>query len=76
MGATKIMVIRHAEKPGSYNGAQYFGVNNLGAVAGDSGNKASSNTRLGTCRRSGHVVCAAVGTEGFLSGNTAIPFCF
>jgi hypothetical protein len=22
MGATKIMVIRHAEKPGSYNGAQ------------------------------------------------------
>jgi hypothetical protein len=39
MGATKIMVIRHAEKPGSYNGAQYFGVNNLGAVAGDSGNE-------------------------------------
>jgi hypothetical protein len=39
MGATKIMVIRHAEKPGIYNGAQYFGVNNLGAVAGDIGNK-------------------------------------
>ncbi len=31
MGATKIMVIRHAEKPGSYNGVQYAGVNNLGA---------------------------------------------
>jgi hypothetical protein len=33
MGATKIMVIRHAEKPGSY-GAQYAGVNDLGTVAG------------------------------------------
>jgi hypothetical protein len=39
MGATKIMVIRHAEKPGSYNGAQYAGVNNLGTVAGDDGAK-------------------------------------
>ena len=32
MGATKIMVIRHAEKPGIYNGSQYAGVNNLGTV--------------------------------------------
>jgi hypothetical protein len=39
MGATKIMVIRHAEKPDSYNGAQYAGVNNLGTVAGDDGAK-------------------------------------
>jgi len=39
MGATKIMVIRHAEKPGSYNGAQYAGVNNLGTVAGNDGAK-------------------------------------
>ena len=39
MGATKIMVIRHAEKRGSYNGAQYAGVNNLGTVAGDDGAK-------------------------------------
>jgi len=39
MGATKIMVIRHAEKPGSYNGAQYAGVNNLGTVAGVDGAK-------------------------------------
>ena len=37
MGATKIMVIRHAEKPGSYNGVQYAGVNNLGTLAGDDG---------------------------------------
>jgi hypothetical protein len=34
MGATKIMVIRHAEKPGRYSGAQYAGVNDLGTVAG------------------------------------------
>ena len=39
MGATKIMVIRHAEKPGSYNGAQYAGVNNLGTITGDNGAK-------------------------------------
>ena len=26
MGATRIMVIRHAEKPGTYDGTQYFGV--------------------------------------------------
>jgi hypothetical protein len=39
MGATKIMVIRHVEKPGSYNGAQYAGVNNLGTVAGVDGAK-------------------------------------
>jgi hypothetical protein len=39
VGATKIMVIRHAEKPGSYSGAQYAGVNNLGTVAGVDGAK-------------------------------------
>jgi len=39
MGATKIMVIRHGEKPGSYNGQQYAGVNNLGTVAGNDGTK-------------------------------------
>ena len=39
MGATKIMVIRHGEKPGRYNGMQYDGVNNLGTVAGAGGAK-------------------------------------
>jgi hypothetical protein len=39
MGATKIMVIRHAEKPGNYNGMRYSGVNNLGTTAGDNGAK-------------------------------------
>jgi hypothetical protein len=39
MGATKIMVIRHAEKPGSYNQKHYFGVDMLGKTAGDSGEK-------------------------------------
>lgn len=39
MGATKIMVIRHGEKPGSYFGAQYAGVNALGTLAGDEGAK-------------------------------------
>jgi hypothetical protein len=39
IGVTKIMVIRHAERPGKYNGVQYFGVNNLGTIAGDNGTK-------------------------------------
>lgn len=39
MGATKIMVIRHAEKPGLYNGAAYSGVDEFGAVSGAAGAK-------------------------------------
>ena len=39
MGATKIIVIRHAEKPGSYNQKQYFGVDMLGTTAGANGEK-------------------------------------
>ena len=39
MSASKIMVIRHAEKPGKYDGVQYAGVNNLGTVAGEDGAK-------------------------------------
>ena len=30
MGATKIMIIRHAEKPGTYNGAAYLGIDAQG----------------------------------------------
>ena len=37
MGATKIMIIRHAEKPGSYNGQAYDGVNATGTQAGTEG---------------------------------------
>jgi hypothetical protein len=37
MGATKIMVIRHGEKPGTYNGQTYDGVNSSGTVAGSAG---------------------------------------
>jgi len=37
MGATKIMVIRHGEKPGPYNGQQYQGVDILGDMCGGSG---------------------------------------
>jgi hypothetical protein len=39
MGATRIMVIRHAEKPGAYNGTQYDGVNLTGDIAGTNGGK-------------------------------------
>ena len=75
MGATKIMVIRHAEKPGSFNGAQYAGVNNLGIVAGDDSAKHLA-TWLEARRRSGHVVCGALGTEDSFAGDPAIPVCF
>lgn len=39
MGATKIMVIRHAEKPGNYNGRQYEGVDAAGDACGGSGSE-------------------------------------
>jgi hypothetical protein len=39
MGATKIMVIRHAEKPGVYNDTAYSGVDEFGTVAGAAGAK-------------------------------------
>jgi len=37
MSATKIMVIRHGEKPGKYNGQQYEGVNATGNACKSSG---------------------------------------
>jgi hypothetical protein len=39
MGATRIMVLRHAEKPGTYSGTQYDGVNLTGDIAGADGGK-------------------------------------
>jgi hypothetical protein len=39
MGATRIMVLRHAEKPGTYGGTQYDGVNLTGDIAGADGAK-------------------------------------
>lgn len=38
-GATKIMVIRHAEKPGTYGGQPYNGVNVTGSSCGSNGDK-------------------------------------
>jgi hypothetical protein len=37
MGATKIMVIRHAQKPGTYGGHAYDGVDAAGATCGADG---------------------------------------
>ena len=37
MGATKIMVIRHAEKPDTYNGQAYSGVDAVGTTCGAQG---------------------------------------
>jgi len=39
MGATRIMIIRHAEKPGTYGGKRYDGVNLAGDIAGTNGAK-------------------------------------
>ena len=38
-GATKIMVIRHAEKPDKYNGQQYYGVDVTGSTCGSGGSE-------------------------------------
>lgn len=36
MGPTKIMIIRHAEKPGTYGGSEYGGINLLGGSDNES----------------------------------------
>jgi hypothetical protein len=38
-GATQIMVIRHAEKPDTYSGQAYSGVDALGDTCGSDGNE-------------------------------------
>ncbi|MEA2740611.1 MAG: hypothetical protein QOH05_3918 [Acetobacteraceae bacterium] len=48
MGATKIMVIRHAEKPGTYAGQSHSGVNETGGTCGNEG--AASLVTLGWAR--------------------------
>ena len=47
-GATVIMVIRHAEKPDTYNGQVYDGINATGTV---SGNDAAVSVRDGSQRQ-------------------------
>ncbi len=39
MAPTKLMIVRHAEKPGHYSGKDYKGVDLTGEVAGDKGGK-------------------------------------
>ena len=39
MGATKIMIIRHAEKPDTYDDKTYYGVDATGDIAGKHGDK-------------------------------------
>jgi hypothetical protein len=39
MGAIKIMIIRHAERPDTYEGKQFYGVNPTGDAAGKEGRK-------------------------------------
>jgi len=39
MGATKIMIIRHAEKPDTYDDKTYYGVDATGEIAGKHGAK-------------------------------------
>jgi hypothetical protein len=48
MGATKIMVIRHAEKPHKYNGQDYSGVDATGTTCGSEG--AESLVTIGWAR--------------------------
>ncbi len=56
-GATKIMVIRHAEKPDKYNGQQYQGVDLTGSTCGSDG--AEDLVTLGWQRAGGLVTLFA-----------------
>ena len=58
MGATKIMVIRHAEKPDQYNGISYEGVTPTGARP-----EVAGHARVGTGRGLGDPLCATVGPK-------------
>jgi hypothetical protein len=40
------MVIRHAEKPDTYNGQKYYGVNATGNAGGGSGRKRRSSEEI------------------------------
>ena len=51
MGAKKIMVIRHAEKPGLYNGLNYAGVGKVCSVSGAAGAKHLTIPCSGLVRR-------------------------
>ena len=75
MGATKIIVIRHAEKPSGYNGTQYAGVNNLGTVAGGAG--AKHLVTLGWERAGALITLFAApwGPKNSFAGYLAIPVC-
>ena len=73
MGATKIMVIRHGEKSGSYNGQQYAGVNNLGTVAGNDATK--HLVTLGWERAGALVALFAPPWGPKVAGNAAISVC-
>jgi hypothetical protein len=39
MGATKIMIIRHAERPDTYDGKRFYGVNSIGDAGDKKGRK-------------------------------------
>lgn len=67
MGATKIMIIRHAEKPGTYNGKNYAGINALGA------SDPESLITLGWERAGGIVSLLAPSNGQFKSPELATP---
>jgi len=70
MGATKIMVIRHGEKPGTYNGQAYDGVDATGDTCGSSG--AEHLVTLGW-ERAGGLVTLFAPPWGPKSPTLAIP---
>jgi len=70
MGATKIMVIRHGEKPGTYNGQPYAGVDATGNTCGSSG--AEHLVTLGW-ERAGGLVTLFAPPWGPKSPTLAIP---
>src|SRR3984893_16824802 len=72
MGATRIMVIRHAEKPGTYNGTQYFGVNPTGDTAGKDGSKHQITTGW---QRAGALVTLVAPPWDPNPGSTRRPIC-
>ena len=63
MSATRIMIIRHAERPGTYDGTQYFGVNPTGGHRRQKRKQTPDRDRLAARRSSGDAVRSALGTQ-------------
>jgi len=67
MGASTIMVVRHAESRARYNGQTYFGVDALATVSGDAGKENLITLGWERAGRAGNSLCSPWGPKPSLA---------